>query len=342
MHILVTGGAGFIGSHFIEHMLSTYPEAHVTNLDALTYAGFLHTHHALHTAYGDRYRFVHDRVGNAQTLQHLIPTVDYIVHLAAESNVDLSLESSQVFLHTNILETQLLLEACRQHPRLKRLVLVSTDEVYGNPWQDIPSQENDPLLPCSPYAASKAGQDLLAYSYFVSFGLPVVRSRCVNNYGQRQDPTKLIPRFTLNALKNNPLPLYGSGHNLREWIHAKDHAAALAFLMLGPDSLNGDVFNVGTGIEHSAREVGKAILKHFERPDSDLETVDDRPGHVLRHAVNCEKLKSLGWKPRIDWETGFKETLDWYQQHPQWIQAAVQQQYEKIPHYERYGLSDWR
>lgn len=341
MHILVTGGAGFIGSHFIEYILSTHPEASVISLDALTYAGFFHTHQYLQETYGSRYQFIHDRVGSPQTLQNILPEVDYIVHLAAESNVDLSLESSPVFLQTNILETQLLLEACRQHKRLKRLVLVSTDEVYGNPWQESPSQEDDPLLPCSPYAASKAGQDLLAYSYFVSFGLPVVRSRCVNNYGPRQDPTKLIPRFALNALKQNPLPLYGSGHNLREWIHVQDHAAALAFLMLGPDTLNGAVFNVGTGIEHSAREVGSAILKYFERPSTDLQTVDDRLGHVLRHAVDCKKIKSLGWKARIDWETGFRDTLHWYQQHPQWIQAAVQQQSKKIAHYERYGLSDW-
>ena len=128
---------------------------------------------------------------------------------------------------------------------------------------------------------------------------------------------------------------------MREWIHAKDHAAALAFLMLGPEHLNGDVFNVGTGVEHSARKVGLAILEHFERPASDLQTVDDRPGHVIRHAVNCEKLTALGWRPQIDWETGFEETLRWYQQNPQWIQAAVQQQYQTIPHYERYGLSDW-
>lgn len=339
MHILVTGGAGFIGSHFIEYILSTYTKANVINLDALTYAGFFHTHQFLQDTYGNRYQFIHDRVGNAQILQDILPKVDYIVHLAAESNVDLSLKNGPVFLQTNVLETQTLLESARQHKRLKRFVLVSTDEVYGNPWQERPSQESDPLLPCSPYAASKAGQDLLAYSYFISFGLPVVRSRCVNNYGPRQDPTKLIPRFALNALKQSPLPLYGNGHNLREWIHVQDYAAALAFLMLGPDSFNGEVFNVGTGIEHSARAIGEGILDYFKRPARDLQSVDDRRGHVLRHAVDCEKIKGLGWEARIDWQAGFQDTLHWYQQHPEWIQLAVQQQQQKMANDERYNQS---
>lgn len=339
MHILITGGLGFIGSHLIEHLLSEYPDVHILNLDALTYAACPETQTHLHTKYPERYTWIHGRVGDTKLLHRLLPQVDYVVHCAAESNVDLSLHDSHVFLESNILETQVLLEACRQHTHLRRFLLVSTDEVYGNPWLDKPSLESDPLLPCSPYAASKAGQDLLAYSYWVSFGVPVVRTRCVNNYGPRQDPTKLIPRFTLHTLQQQALPLYGSGKNLREWIHAQDHARALLYLLFHPEALEGEVFNVGTGLESSALEIGHSILAHFQSPLSQLQGVEDRAGHVQRHAVNSTKLRELGWKPQIDWQTGFTETLNWYASNPRWVKAMIAHQTAHIPEYtSRYGL----
>lgn len=342
MRILVTGAAGFIGSHFVEHLLSRHADATLTNLDALTYAGFAHTSDALAQAFGPRYRLVQGSVCDAERVDSLVADHSLIVHFAAESNVDLSIQASQAFLQTNVLGTHQLLEAARRHG-VQRLLVVSTDEVYGNAWQDRPSREDDPLLPCSPYAASKAGQDLLAYSYYETYGLPVVRSRCANNYGPRQDPTKLIPRFVLHALYDRPLPLYGHGGNTRDWIHVADHCAALEALLLGPPELDGRVFNVGTDDEKSAREVGEWILTTLDKPLSLLQPVPDRLGHVRRHAVNSDALReTLGWRPQIAWEDGMRATLDWYRQHADWWRAAIADQAARIPGYDAvYPFRTW-
>lgn len=342
MQILVTGAAGFIGSHFVEHVLTRHPDWSVTNLDSLTYAGFAHTSQALAGRFSGRYRLVQASVCDARTVDTLVQSHPLIVHFAAESNVDLSIHASQTFLDTNILGTHVLLEACRRH-HIQRLLVVSTDEVYGNAWNDRPSQEDDPLLPCSPYAASKAGQDLLAYSYFATYGLPVVRSRCANNYGPRQDPTKLIPRFLLHALHDQPLPLYGHGGNTRDWIHVLDHCQALEALLLGPSGLDGEVFNIGTAVEKSAREVGEWILQALGKPLDLLQPVPDRPGHVRRHAVNSDKLQQqLGWRPAITWEAGIHTTIDWYRHHSDWWQAAIAAQAALIPDYDKtYPFRTW-
>ena len=342
MQILVTGGAGFIGSHFVEFLLQRHPDWQITNLDLLTYAGFAHTSRELENAFPGRYRLVQGSICDQALVDELVASHELVAHLAAESNVDLSILDSQAFLQTNILGTHHLLEACRRHAT-RRLLVVSTDEVYGNAWQDRPSCESDPLLPCSPYAASKAGQDLLAYSYYETFGLPVVRSRCANNYGPRQDPTKLIPRFILHALHDQPLPLYGHGGNTRDWIHVRDHCAALEALLLGPAELNGEVFNIGTGIEKSAREVGTWLLSALGKPINLLQPVPDRPGHVRRHAVNSDKLQQrLGWQPSIAWEDGMRSTLDWYSHHSDWWQAAIEAQAARIPAYdETYLFRKW-
>jgi len=342
MRILVTGGAGFIGSNFIEATLTRYPDWQITNLDALTYAGFKHTSDALATQFPSRYHFVEGSVCDAAQVTSLVATHPLIVHFAAESNVDLSIQSSRAFLDTNIYGTHVLLEACRQHP-VQRLLVVSTDEVYGNAWQDRPSLESDPLLPCSPYAASKAAQDLLAFSYYETFGLPVVRSRCSNNYGPRQDPTKLIPRFILHALHNQPLPLYGHGANTRDWIHVLDHVQALEALLLGPDSLHGEVFNIGAEIEKSARELGAWILQALNKPPELLQSVPDRPGHVRRHAVNSQRLQTeLDWSPLQTWPESLQATLDWYLTHPHWWQATIEAQAQQIPDYDQhYPFRTW-
>lgn len=342
MQILVTGAAGFIGSHFVEWVLAKHPDWQLTNLDLLTYAGFEHTSRELEAAFPGRYRLVQASVCDPDVIDELVAKHPLIVHFAAESNVDLSIVDGQAFLNTNVLGTHVLLEACRRHG-IQRLLVVSTDEVYGNAWLDRPSLETDPLLPCSPYAASKAGQDLLAFSYYETYKLPVVRSRCANNYGPRQDPTKLIPRFILHAIHDRPLPLYGSGTNIRDWIHVTDHCAALEALLLGPDSLNGEVFNIGTSVEKSAREIGGLLLQALGKPDTLLQTVPDRLGHVRRHAVNSDKLRdTLGWEPQTDWTTGLQSTLNWYLAHPQWWQAAIQAQAERIPGYDEvYPFRRW-
>lgn len=342
MQLLVTGGAGFIGSNFIEMMLTRHPDWEICNLDALTYAGFAHTSQALSEQFPQRYRFVHGNVCDAVLVKRLVAQSSHIVHFAAESNVDLSIAASGVFLETNITGTHILLEACRQQD-LTRILVVSTDEVYGNAWQDRPSQESDPLLPCSPYAASKAGQDLLAFSYWETFGLPVVRSRCSNNFGPRQDPTKLIPRFVLHALHDQPLPLYGQGDNTRDWIHVQDHCLALEALLLGPESLNGQVYNIGADTEKSAREVGEWILHALGKPASLLQSVPDRLGHVRRHAVDSGLLQQqLGWMPTQNWETALQATLDWYLKHRDWWQQAVQAQAQAHTDYDRvYPFRSW-
>lgn len=342
MKILVTGGAGFIGSNFIELMLTRYPEWHITNLDALTYAGFQHNSNELKQIFGSRYRFVPGNVCDPDQVDQLVSEHPYIVHFAAESNVDLSILDSQAFLNTNILGTEILLQACRKH-QSQRLLVVSTDEVYGNAWQDRPSLESDPLLPCSPYAASKAAQDLLAFSHYETFGLPVVRSRCSNNYGPRQDPTKLIPRFILHALHNQELPLYGHGANTRDWVHVTDHCLALELLLLGPNHLHGQVFNIGTGVEKSARAMGEWILTALDKPSKLLQSVPDRPGHVKRHAVNSQLMqKTLNWLPTIEWEQGMQKTLAWYLENPTWWRAAIEAQAAIIPNYDNtYPFRQW-
>lgn len=342
MNILITGGSGFIGSNFAEHILKRYPDCHLTNLDALTYAGFPHSNRILHSQFSERYTFIEGSVCDSELVNQLVQQHSLIVHFAAESNVDLSIQSNQTFLTTNILGTQVLLEACR-HADIQRLLVVSTDEVYGNAWQDRPSLESDPLLPCSPYAASKAGQDLLAFSYFETFGLPVVRSRCSNNYGPRQDPTKLIPRFILHALHDQPLPLYGHGQNTRDWIHVNDHAQALEQLLFGPEALNGQVFNIGTEIEASAREIGEWLLQRLNKPAGLLQQVPDRLGHVKRHAVNSDLLtQTLGWQPQIKWEQGLESTLQWYLDNTDWWQETIDFQALKISNYDQlYPFRTW-
>lgn len=342
MQILVTGCAGFIGSHFVEQMLQKHPTWQITNLDLLTYAGFAHTSQTLSQNFPERYRFVQGSVCDSDLVDQLVAEHSHIVHFAAESNVDLSIVDSQAFLQTNILGTHHLLEACRRH-QSQRILVISTDEVYGNAWQDRPSSEDDPLLPCSPYAASKAAQDLLAFSYFETYGLPVLRSRCSNNYGPRQDPTKLIPRFLLHALHDQALPLYGHGGNTRDWVHVSDHVSALEAILLSPAEHNGQVFNIGTGDEKSAREVAEFLLQTLGKPLTLLQSVPDRLGHVKRHAVNSERLRQqLNWQPAIQWEQGLQDTIQWYQQNPDWWRKAIEDQAARIPNYDQnYPFRDW-
>jgi dTDP-glucose 4,6-dehydratase len=314
--LLVTGGAGFIGSNFTRRAANRGDE--VVVLDKLTYAGNLENLRDLLDA--KKIRFVKGDVCDRGLVADLAGQVEAVVHFAAETHVDRSILEVGDFVQTDVVGTFSVLEACRKAD-VDRLVHISTDEVYGEAEAE-PCREDAPLMPKSPYAASKAGADRLAFSYFATYGLPVVISRCTNNYGPYQHPEKLIPLFVTNALENKPLPVYGTGKNTRDWIHVDDHCAALE-LLLEAKGVDGEVFNIGASEEHSVNEIAVAILKTLGKPTSLLKTVPDRPGHVGRHAVDAEKIRStLRWKPSRFFVEGLAETVRWYREHESWWKAT--------------------
>lgn len=321
MKLFVTGGAGFIGSHFVKHVLKTHPGYAVTVLDALTYAGNMDNFSEEEKS---KFTFVHGDIRDKDTVRKIMKHSDAVVHFAAETHVDRSLLFAGDFIMTDVYGTFVLLEAAREFP-VKRFVHISTDEVYGEAHEN-PCVEKDGLFPKSPYAASKAGADRLVFSYFVSYGMPVVISRCVNNYGSHQYPEKMIPLFVTNALEDKPLPVYGKGENTREWIHADDHCRALDMLVHA-DGVDGDVFNIGTQDECSTVDAAKKILAFLGKPESLITYVQDRPGHVLRHAVNSEKIrKNLAWKPALSFDAGLKETVEWYKKNENWWRSIINRQ----------------
>lgn len=335
MRVLVTGGAGFIGSNFIRHLLQTIPDAEVVNLDALTYAGNLEN---LEDLQGDsRYRFVKADISSRPALEAvfsiLTGPVDAVVNFAAESHVDRSILDSADFVRTNVVGTQMLLEAVREH-RIARFVQVSTDEVYGSLGEkDEPFTEETPLAPNSPYSASKAAADLLVRAYHETYGLDTVITRCGNNYGNHQFPEKLIPLMILNAMADEPLPVYGDGLNVRDWIHVGDHCSALLkVLELGGA---GEVYNIGAGEEKTNLEVVKRILTLLGKPDRLIQFTKDRPGHDRRYAVNPAKIQQeLGWEPTVRFEEGLPSTIDWYRNNPGWVSrvqsAAYRDYYRRL------------
>lgn len=336
-NILVTGGAGFIGVNFIEYLLEKYNDYRIINLDKLTYAGFKINIEPFLQNPG--YKFIWGDVTNSWLVAPLVKEADLIVHFAAQSNVDLSIIQADDFLNTNILGTKIILDNVKKYG-IERILIVSTDEVYGNAYKDMPSKEDSPLMPCSPYAASKAAQELLAFSYYVTYNIPLVITRCSNNYGPKQDPTKLIPRLLLNAIHNRPLPVYGKGINKRDWIYVKDHNRAIDIVLHSQDNYNGEVFNVGSGVELTSLDIAKLICKHTGKPESLINFVMDRKGHVLRHAVNCEKIKKeLGFKIQVDFSQAIKETIQWYIDNSWWWKAVVAKQTEMLPDYKKvYGF----
>src|SRR5713226_4624528 len=310
--LLVTGGAGFIGSNFTRRAANRGDE--VVVLDKLTYAGNLENLRDLLDA--KKIDFVKGDVCDRALVDRLAKQADSLVHFAAETHVDRSILEAGDFVQTDVAGTFSLLEACRKAD-VYRFVFISTDEVCGEA-EGEPCREDAPLMPKSPYAASKAGADRLAFSYFATYGLPVVISRCTNNYGPYQHPEKLIPLFVSNALEDKPLPVYGTGNNTRDWIHVDDHCAALERL-LEVKGVEGEVFNIGASEEHSVNEIAATILKTLGKPKSLLKTVPDRPGHVRRHAVDSEKIRSkLGWKPSRSFADGLQETVRWYREHEAW------------------------
>lgn len=331
MNILVTGGAGFIGANFVRRLLAR-GEDRVVNLDLLTYAGNLANLAGLETH--PRYRFVRGDVGDRGLVDSLLAAerVGAIVNFAAESHVDRSLEAPRTFLETNVLGTQTLLEAARA-AGVGRFVQVSTDEVYGSLGAEGRFTEASPLAPNSPYAASKAAADLVCRAYHRTFGLPVMVTRCSNNYGPYQFPEKLIPLMIANALEDRPLPVYGDGLNVRDWLHVEDHCAAVELVLR--KGRPGEVYNVGGENEWPNLEIVKLLLRLLGKPESLIRFVPDRPGHDRRYAIDAGKLRrELGWAPAVPFADGIAATVAWYREHRSWWEqirsGAYREYYDRM------------
>ena len=315
---LVTGGAGFIGSNFVRYIRERFPNAKVTVLDKLTYAG--NPANLADFDGQDGYRFVKGDICDRTLVPQLIAEgFDWILNFAAETHVDRSIGDPGQFVQTDMYGVYNLLEAMRESGGVTRFVQISTDEVYGEVLEGA-STEDAPLVPRNPYAASKAGGDRLAYSYFATYDQPVVITRCSNNYGPYQYPEKLIPLFVTNAISDERLPVYGSGKNTRDWIHVRDHVEALVSL-LGADGVDGEVFNLGASNEKDVLTIADTILGALEKPSSLLAHVVDRPGHDRRYSVDWSKLKKqTGWEPQIPFDEGISETVRWYTENSEWWQ----------------------
>jgi dTDP-glucose 4,6-dehydratase len=320
VEILVTGGAGFIGSNFVRHALAAHPDWRVTTLDKLTYAGRLEN---LREVEGNpRHRFVRGDIADAAVAAPLVSAAEIVVHFAAETHVDRSILGAGDFITTDVFGTFVLLEAARHAPRLRRFVQISTDEVYGSVETGL-SRETDEIKPRNPYAASKAGADRLAYSFWATYGTPVVVTRASNNYGPNQFPEKVIPLFITNALDEIPVPLYGDGLNVRDWLHVSDHCRALDLLIARGEP--GEVYNIGGGHEVTNLDLTHQILGLLDRPASLVSPVPDRPGHDRRYALDTTKLRSLGWRPEVPFDEGLRATVDWYRANEGWWRPIKEQ-----------------
>jgi dTDP-glucose 4,6-dehydratase len=312
-HVVVTGGAGFIGSNFVRYALEAHPDWRITTLDKLTYAGRLEN---LRDIDGHpRHRFVRGDVADPDVVNPLVGDADIVVHFAAETHVDRSILEAGVFIRTDVQGTFVLLEAARSAPRLRRFVQISTDEIYGSVAAGA-SRETDELRPRNPYAASKAAADRLAYSYWATFGVPVLVTRASNNYGPNQFPEKIVPLFITNALDGAPLPVYGDGRQVRDWLHVTDHCRALEMLI--ERGTNGEAYNIGGGNAVPNIDLTRRILTALDRPASLIRHVADRPGHDARYSLDSSKVKALGWRPEMSFEAGLAETVDWYRSNEWW------------------------
>ena len=331
--ILVTGGAGFIGSHFVRRLLRCYPDYQITNLDKLTYAG---SRDNLRDVEGDpRYRFVQGDICDVALVDGLVAQADAIVNLAAETHVDRSLLDAGVFIQTDVYGAYVLLSAARRHG-VQRFLQVSTDEVYGEAPEGQLSRETDPLRPRSPYAASKAGGEMHCMAFAASYGLAVIIGRGVNALGPNQYPEKFVPLFITNALQNQPLPLYGDGRQVRNWLFVEDFCEALDILL--HQGQPGEVYNIGVGNQRPNVEVAEAILDLLGKPRDLIRLVPDRPGHDRRYALDWSKLRSLGWSPRRSFDEALAKTVAWYRENESWWRQARAGAYQE--YYQRqYG---WR
>ncbi len=328
---LVTGGAGFIGSNFIRYLFRKYPDARVINLDKLTYAGNLDNLKDVED--NPNYRFVKGDICDEKIVEQVMPGVDVVVNFAAESHVDRSIGAPGDFIRTDMFGVFVLLEAAKRHG-VKKFVQISTDEVYGS-IENGSFKETDPLMPSSPYSASKAGGDRLAYSYYVTYGMPVVITRCSNNFGPYQYPEKLIPLFITNALDDKELPIYGDGLNVRDWIYVDDHCSAIDLVMR--EGQDGEVYNIGAGNEKTNLEITEYILEKLGKPRSLMTFVKDRPGHDRRYSLDWSKIRSLGWKPAHSFEQAMDLTIDWYARNRWWWEKLKSGEYLEFyrKHYQR-------
>ncbi|HTY58813.1 MAG TPA: dTDP-glucose 4,6-dehydratase [Bacteroidota bacterium] len=325
--LLVTGGAGFIGSNFIRYYLETHPGARIVNFDKLTYAGNLDNLRDIQD--DERYAFVRGDICEREQVLGALRKfgVDTVVHFAAESHVDRSIAGAAVFVTTNVLGTQVLLDAAREQ-KVDRFLHVSTDEVYGSLGSSGKFTESTPLHPNSPYAASKAASDLLVLAAVHTFGFPAVVTRCSNNYGPYQFPEKLIPLMIANATDGKPLPVYGEGVNVRDWLFVRDHCSAID-AVLGRGRI-GEVYNIGGNNESRNIDIVKLLLSMLGKPESLITYVKDRPGHDLRYAIDASKIMNeLGWKPSVTFPQGLKQTVDWYVKHEPWWRGIISGAYRE-------------
>jgi dTDP-glucose 4,6-dehydratase len=322
MRLLVTGGCGFIGSNFIRYVLEHYQPEMITNLDALTYAGSLASTADFQSEFGARYEFFRSDIADAVAIDEVLRNHSYfaVVNFAAESHVDRSITSPENFIHTNIVGTANLLEAARRHG-VKRFVQISTDEVYGSLGEIGRFTEYSLLNPSSPYSASKASADLLVLAAYKTYGQDVVITRCSNNYGPYQFPEKLVPLAILRALADEPVPVYGDGLNVRDWIHVEDHCAAVFDVLM--QGRSGEIYNVGADSERKNLDLVRMILSHLGKSEKLIELVRDRPGHDRRYAIDPGKIRAeIGWKPLHNLERGLAETIDWYVQNESWCREV--------------------
>ncbi len=330
--LLITGGCGFIGSNFIRHLLTTDPAVVILNFDALTYAGNLSN--LASVADHPRYKFIKGDITNRDAVRAAMNGITDVIHFAAESHVDRSIQDSGPFVKTNVIGTQILLDAAREF-KVEKFVQVSTDEVYGSLGSTGLFTEDTPLHPNSPYSASKAGADLLAMAYHHTFGMPIVTTRCSNNYGPFQFPEKLIPLFVTNLLNDQQVPVYGDGQQVRDWIHVLDHCTGVeaAWRKGAP----GEVYNFGGKCEKTNLELTLTLIELLGKPKTLIKYVADRLGHDRRYAIDCTKAeRELGWAPQIRFEQGLNDTIQWYRDNPEWIAKIKNNDY--LSYYEQqYG-----
>lgn len=337
--LLLTGGLGFIGSNLVRHLLKTYPDYTIINLDAMTYAG--HKENLADVADNPRYKFVHGRIEDANLVNSILSgqmfgKIDGVINLAAESHVDRSIEDPFVFVHSNVMGTQVLLDAAfRNGSKVKandptsrefsiKFVQVSTDEVYGSLGPTGLFTEETPLAPNSPYSASKASGDMLCRAYFHTYNFPVVITRCSNNYGPFQHPEKLIPLFINNIMADKQVPVYGDGLNVRDWLHVEDHCRAIDLAF--HKGTAGEVYNIGGNNERKNIEITKLVLRELNKPETLIKYVQDRLGHDRRYAIDSTKIQTeLGWTPVHTFETGIRSTIEWYKNNQAWLSAVSKQ-----------------
>lgn len=323
MKLFITGGAGFIGSNFIRYILQKYPKYKIINYDKLTYAGNLDNLRDIEK--DPRYKFIKGDICDYKLVSKHTKGVDAIINFAAETHVDRSILNADQFIQTAVNGTFSLLEASRLH-NIKKFIHISTDEVYGSILKGS-FTENSPLQPNSPYSAAKASSDLLVRSYFITYGLPAIITRCSNNYGPYQYPEKIIPLFVTNAMDNISLPLYGDGKNVRDWLYVLDHCRGIDIIL--HKGKNGEVYNIGGGVEMTNIELTKTVLKIMGKPQSLIKKVADRPGHDRRYSIDCSKIEKLGYKPMYSFDKALKETIEWYMKNEKIWRKLKDKDYKK-------------